>query len=143
MARRTKARYAKTRPSRPLTTKAKKRAKTPARKPRRPIKRKLIWQPTPEAQKVIDNCQDVFDNTPGANSDCNKFVKSVCDKFNTNSFSEFDDADAVTDDIRSSDWCARNGWTQLNKDPKKAKDSADRGELVVAGATGGDLNQTH
>jgi hypothetical protein len=101
------------------------------------------WNPTPEAQKVIDACQDVFDNVAGAKSDCNKFVKAVCDKFSVNPFDDGDDADAITNDIRDSGWCSRNGWTQLAKDPQKAKDAADRGELVVAGATGADISQAH
>jgi hypothetical protein len=139
------------------------RAKSPAKKTKRslratrskPLARRrqvsavtkvaaaAAWSPTPEAQKVIDTCQDVFDNVAGAKRDCNKFVKAVCDKFNVNPFDDNDNADAITNDIRDSGWCSRNGWTQLAKDPQKAKDAADRGELVVAGATGADVHQAH
>jgi hypothetical protein len=118
---------------------------TPARKAR-PVpgrKRTLAWEPTPEAQKVIDTCQDVFDNTSGASSDCNKFVKAVCDKFSVNPFASGDDADDITNDIRDSTWLATNGWTGLDKDPVKAKSAADEGKLVIAGATGSDLGQNH
>jgi hypothetical protein len=122
------------------------KSESPSRLELRTSKRRLeafAWTPTPGAQKIIDACQDVFDNTPGASGDCNKFVKSVCDKFNINPFSDADDADAITNDIRDANWCAANGWAQLDADPQKAKDSADQGELVIAGATGSDLSQNH
>ena len=99
--------------------------------------------PSPGAQRVIDTCQDVFDKVPGARSDCNKFVKLVCDKLDANSFSDSDNADSITNHIRDVGWCAHNGWTQLNRDPQKAKDSAEQGQLIVAGATGNDLKQAH
>lgn len=102
-----------------------------------------VWMPSPGAQKVRDICQDVFEHIFGAKSDCNRFVKSVCDDLKANPFSDSDNADAITNCIRDSGWCVRNGWTQLNRDPQKAKDSAARGELIVAGATGKDLNQGH
>ena len=101
------------------------------------------WTPTPRAQRVIDTCQAVFDDVPGARSDCNGFVKSVCNKLNANPFSDADNADAITNHIRDIGWCAHNGWTPLDRDPQKAKDSAQRGELIVGGATGTDLKQAH
>lgn len=103
----------------------------------------LAWQPTPEAQKVIDTTQDVFDNTDGAKSDCNKFVKAVCDKLTTNPFADSDDADAITNDIRSDTWLKANGWTGLKQDPVAAKKAADSGDIVIGGATGDDLAQDH
>src|ERR1700688_4661584 len=73
---------------------------------RKPAKRtrKLLWKATPEAQKVIDTTQDVFDNTPGAKSDCNKFVKAVCAALATDPFGGGDNADDITNDIRSDTW---------------------------------------
>ena len=151
MAKKTSKRRAKTTRSKPAAKKTKRslRAKPSTRsaRPRVAAAKKVAalaaWQPTPEAQKIIDTCQDVFDNVAGAKSDCNKFVKAVCAKFNVNPFDDGDNADAITDDIRDSGWCGHNGWTQLANDPRKAKDAADRGELVVAGATGGDVGQAH
>lgn len=103
----------------------------------------LAWQPTPEAKKVIDTCQDVFDNTSGAKSDCNKFVKAACSKLSINPFAAGDDADAITKNIRDATWRTANGWSGLDQDPKKAKAAADAGDLVIGGATGSDLGQTH
>jgi len=101
------------------------------------------FQPTAAAQKVIDACHDVFNNSPGAKSDCNKFVKRVCDKFNTDPFDADDNADAIVEHIRDANWCAQHGWQQLGHDPQAAKDAADSGDLVVAGATGDDVGQAH
>jgi hypothetical protein len=107
------------------------------------LRLELAWKATPEAQKVIDTTQDVFDNTAGAKSDCNKFVKAVCDKLTTNPFADGEDADAITNDIRSDTWRTANGWTGLKEDPAEAKKAADRGDLVIGGATGEDLGQNH
>jgi hypothetical protein len=128
----------------PPKSKKKASAKTVSRrgKPtRRP--RKLAWKPTPEAQKVIDTTQDVFDNTPGAKSDCNKFVKAVCAALATDPFGAGDNADDITNDIRSDAWRGDAGWTGLKQDPSEAKKAADRGDLVIGGATGADLGQNH
>lgn len=133
--------------SKPLATRANEsssRATDQKRSPRVQARQAIPgWTPSPGAQRVIDACQDVFDEVPGAKSDCNKFVKSVCDKLDANSFSDADNADAITNHIRDTGWCILNGWTQLDKDPQKAKDSAQRGELIVAGANGADLKQVH
>jgi hypothetical protein len=101
------------------------------------------WKPTPAAQKVIDACQDVFDNSRGAKSDCNKFVKAVCAKLANNPFAAGDNADAITNKIRDATWRKANGWDGLNQDAKKAKAAADAGELVIGGTTGADIGQTH
>ena len=81
----------------------------------------VAWQPTPEAKSVIDTTQDVYDNVAGASSDCNKFVKAVCTKLTVNPFSDSDDADAITNDIRNDSWLTANGWTGLQQDPAAAK----------------------
>jgi len=103
--------------------------------------RKLRWSPTPEAQKVIDATRDVFDNTPGAKSDCNRFVKAVCKKVLTDPFAPDATADVITNNIRDPGWRTANGWTGLEQDPVWAKNSADRGDLVIGGATSSDLGE--
>jgi hypothetical protein len=129
----------------PSVAKSIRRAKPRRTTTPRTIARKTAaaWQPTPEAQKVIDTTQDVFDNTAGAAGDCNKFVKAVCDKLTTNPFADSDNADDITNDIRSGTWLAANGWTGLKEDPVAAKTAADRGDLVIGGATAADLSQNH
>ena len=104
---------------------------------------KLLWTPTPEAQNVIDTTQDVFDNTPGAKSDCNKFVKAVCASLLTDPFKAGASADDITNNIRDSAWRGANNWIGLDKDPDAAKKAADKGDLVIGGATSTDLGQNH
>lgn len=103
----------------------------------------VLWQPTPEAAKVIDACQDIFDNTPGAKGDCNKFVKAVCANLSTDPFSAGDDADKITKKIRDATWRKTNGWVGFDQDANKAKAAADLGDLVIGGATGSDLGHNH
>src|SRR5262249_27134047 len=103
--------------------------------------RKLRWSPTPEAQKVIDATRDVFDNTPGAKSDCNRFVKAVCKKVLTDPFAPDATADVITNNIRDPGWPTANGWTGLDQDPGWAKNSADSGDLVSGGVTSRDRGE--
>jgi hypothetical protein len=132
--------------ARPGSTSKSKAAPAKAKSARRtstPRMAAAAWKPTAAAQKVIDACQDVFDNTTGAKSDCNKFVKAVCAKLAANPFAAGDNANAITNKIRDAAWRTANGWAGLNQDPKKAKAAADAGELVVGGTTGADIGQTH
>lgn len=81
----------------------------------------------PTAQRIIDACEDVFDDN---SEDCNKFAKAVATKF---SVTLTGNADAIVDQIQG------DGWTSL-ANGVEAKAKADDGWLVVGGLKGTDQN---
>src|SRR5262249_23554350 len=81
--------------------------------------------PNPIAQKIIDICDEVFDDN---SDDCNKFAKAVAAKF---SITLTGNADSIVDAIQG------EGWTVL-ADGVEAKSKADDGWFVVGGLKGAD-----
>ena len=79
------------------------------------------------AQKIIDACEEVFDDN---SDDCNKFAKAVSAKFGVPLTGN---ADAIVDQIQGA------GWTSL-ADGVEAKAKADDGWLVIGGLKGADEN---
>lgn len=77
------------------------------------------------AQKVIDACEEVFDDN---SDDCNKFAKAVAATFGVTLTGN---ADAIVDQVQG------DGWTSL-ADGVEAKAKADDGWLVIGGLKGAD-----
>ncbi|MER8802303.1 hypothetical protein [Mesorhizobium sp. M0998] len=101
---------------------------------RRPEAAEAVWAPTPAAQKVIDACNDAWNDETKA--DCNKYVKAVASALAHPDFGAGENANAIAADLADTNWLSTNGWTSLT-DGVAAKAAADKGLFVVGAISGG------
>jgi hypothetical protein len=92
------------------------------------------WTPTAGAQKVIDACNDAWNDDTKA--DCNKYLKAVAATLGHPDFGAGENANAIAADLADSNWLSTNGWSAL-ADGAAAKEEADKGRFVVGAISGG------